>query len=209
MKISKRFSAVLCFSALLHGHILFFASVPQTVEKISADVPAKPFSLISAEIKPETPVRTVRTPPPREKIPSRETLVETPVESSPDGVIQETESPAPPQALPVAYAYTAGEAENALASFARQIRSRIDRNKEYPYQARRQEQEGIVRVRFTLTRDGRLAGEPVLAGSCRHARLNTAALEAVRRAQPYPVFPPQIREETMSFTIEVVFSLKK
>ncbi|MDR1315365.1 MAG: TonB family protein [Spirochaetales bacterium] len=210
MKINKRFSAVLCFSALLHGHILFFASMPQTVEKISANVPAKPFSLINAEIKPEAPapVRTVKLMPPREKTPSVETPVETLLESSPDGIIQETENPAPPpQALAVAY--TARESDNALADYARNIRSRIDKNKEYPYQSRRQEQEGLVRVRFTLTRDGLLAGDPVLAGSCRHSRLNTAALEAVRRAQPYPAFPPQIQEETMNFTIEVVFSLKK
>jgi protein TonB len=205
MKINKRFSAILCVSALLHGHILFFAPAPRAAEKTPGDVSAKTFSLVNIEAKPEAPAPVqkaeVKKPPKRAEI-----VREAAREIASDGVIRETEVPVPRQAFSVAY--SARESENALADYAGRIRARIDKNKEYPYQARRQEQEGIVRVRFTLVKSGFLAGEPVLAGSCRYSRLNAAALEAVRRAQPYPAFPPQIREEAMSFTIDVVFSLK-
>jgi protein TonB len=207
MKINKRLFAVLCASALFHGLILFFISVPRTAGKTAENVSAKTLSLVNIEQKPENPPVPQRKTAVK-KIPAKAEIPrETDRESSPDGVIQETETPAAPQVLPVAY--SAQAVENALASYARAIRSRIDNNKEYPYQARRQEQEGLVRVRFTLAGNGLLAGDPVLAGSCRYPKLNAAALEAVRKAQPYPAFPPQIQEKTLSFTIDVVFSLKK
>jgi protein TonB len=205
MRINKRFSAVLCVSALLHGQILFFASMPGAARKSPPDVPAKAFSLVNVQTMPDAPA-----PPRKSEAKKQPKKVEIPVaappESQDDGVVQEAETPVPPQALPVAY--PAREAHDALADYKGRIRSRIEKCKEYPYQARRQEQEGLVRVRFTLGKNGFLAAEPVLARNCRHARLNAAALEAVRKAQPYPPFPPQIQEETMSFTVDLVFSLK-
>jgi protein TonB len=88
------------------------------------------------------------------------------------------------------------------------IRGLIDRHKEYPYQARRQEQEGTVQVRFTLTRQGTLAGEPALEKKSRHGRLNAAALEAVKNAVPYPPFPAEIADEEMILQVAVNFSLQ-
>jgi protein TonB len=205
MKINKRLSAVLCVSALLHGQILFFVSLPRTGEKAPENASAKTFSLVNIERKPEAhpPVQKAQ---PKKQPQKAEVPLALEQEISDDGVVQETETEILAPQLPVAY--SPQEAESALADYAGRIRSRIDKNKEYPYQARRQEQEGVVRVRFTLAKNGFLSGDPVLAESCRHARLNAAAIEAVRKAQPYPPFPPQLRDETMSFTIDVVFSLK-
>jgi protein TonB len=137
-----------------------------------------------------------------------------------DGIIQETtdETLAASFELPAS-----GENENTetgpapygpaaradfLAGYAGIIRERIDRRKDYPYQARRQEQEGTVEVRFALSRNGRLLCDPVAEKKCRHPRLNAAALEAVRNAQPYPAFPPEIPDAELSFVIAISFSLK-
>ena len=97
--------------------------------------------------------------------------------------------------------------ENAIARYAATIRGLIDRRKEYPYQARRQEQEGAVGIRFILSRQGRLAGEPVLEKKSRYGRLNASALEAVKNAAPFPPFPEEIQDEEMSFQVTVSFSL--
>jgi protein TonB len=98
--------------------------------------------------------------------------------------------------------------ENAAGRYLAMIRSLIDRCKEYPYQARRQEQEGTVLVRFTITRQGMLLGEPSLEKKSRHGRLNASALEAVKNAAPYPPFPVEITDNTMSLQMAVNFSLK-
>jgi protein TonB len=98
--------------------------------------------------------------------------------------------------------------EEVLSRYAGLIRSLIDREKAYPYQARRQEQEGTVEIRFTLSRQGSLVGEPALEKKSRYERLNASALEAVKNAAPYPPFPREIGEEEMSFRIAVAFSLR-
>jgi protein TonB len=97
--------------------------------------------------------------------------------------------------------------EAAIKRYAAMIRGLIDRRKEYPYQARRQNQEGSVQIRFILSRQGVLNGEPVMEKQSRYRHLNESALEAVKNAAPFPPFPEEIREEEMSFQVVVSFSL--
>ncbi|MDR1318627.1 MAG: TonB family protein [Treponema sp.] len=96
---------------------------------------------------------------------------------------------------------------NMLLQYESRIRLLIDRQKEYPYQARRQDQEGTVEIRFVLSRKGQLMEEPVLGTRTRYRLLNSAALEAVKKAVPYPPFPPEFPEEKMTFSITLAFSL--
>jgi protein TonB len=98
--------------------------------------------------------------------------------------------------------------EDAISRYLARIRGLIDQRKEYPYQARRQEQEGAVLIRFTVTRQGALAGEPVVEKRSRYERLNASALEAVKNAAPYPPLPGEVGEDEMSFQVAVAFSLK-
>jgi protein TonB len=96
----------------------------------------------------------------------------------------------------------------AMNRYASMVHGLIDRSKAYPYQARRQEQEGTVRIRFTLSRQGYLAGDPVIEKQSRYRLLNESALEAVKNAAPYPRFPEEIPEDEMSFQVAVSFSFK-
>jgi protein TonB len=96
---------------------------------------------------------------------------------------------------------------DAINRYAAAIHGLIDRRKEYPYQARRQEQEGEIRIRFTLSRQGQLSGEPVLEKRSRYRLLNESALEAVKNAAPYPPFPDEITDAEMNFQVAVSFSL--
>jgi protein TonB len=97
--------------------------------------------------------------------------------------------------------------EAAINRYAMTIRGLIDRRKEYPYQARRQDQEGSVQLRFTLSRQGALSGEPVLEKQSRYRLLNESAIAAIKNAAPFPPFPEEIMEEEMSFQVVVSFSL--
>jgi protein TonB len=96
---------------------------------------------------------------------------------------------------------------NLLLRYEASIRLLIDKHKEYPYQARRQDQEGTVEISFVLSRQGQLMEEPVLGKKTRYRLLNNAALEAVKKAVPYPPFPPEFPEEKMAFLIILAFSL--
>jgi protein TonB len=98
--------------------------------------------------------------------------------------------------------------EDPLARYIMMIRSLIDSRKEYPYQARRQEQEGTVLIRFTLSRQGYLIGEPVVEKKSRWRILDESALRAVQDAAPYPPFPGEAAEEQISFQVAVSFALQ-
>jgi TonB family protein len=85
-----------------------------------------------------------------------------------------------------------GEAMPAAAQVAsdarrhEQVREHLERFKYYPVSARRRGIEGAVEVSFALDALGRAEALQVIAGSG-YPILDDAALETVRRAQPFPV----------------------
>jgi protein TonB len=182
--------------------VLFFAPgiSPGTAEKRSQSAPGKAFSLSNIAARPEYK-------PPAPEQPRREEVKNT----SPDGVVTEKEDASAPSqeaSFSVPAAFSRETREDVFARYAGAVRQRIAAYKEYPYAARRQSQEGSVEVRFTLSRNGRLAGEPVLEKGCRFQKLNAAALDAVRRASPYPAFPAELSGESLSFSVVISFSLR-
>ncbi|MDR1933761.1 MAG: TonB family protein [Spirochaetales bacterium] len=205
LRINKRFSAVLAVSLTLHAGLLFFAPRLSSgaAEKTSA-APAKVFSLVNIAPRPEDEKPAPRKPEPVKVKP-------LPKENSPDGIITEIAAPPTPAAradIPAAVSPKTETREDFFVRYAHIIRGHIDKHKEYPYAARRQEQEGSVRVRFTLSRTGLLVGDPVPEEKSRHQRLNAAAIEAVRKAQPYPAFPPELSGPELTFSVTVSFLLK-
>jgi protein TonB len=47
-----------------------------------------------------------------------------------------------------------------------------------------------------------------LAGSSGHAALDGETLAMVSRAQPFPGFPPEMKQGSMSFNVPVQFSIR-
>jgi protein TonB len=91
-------------------------------------------------------------------------------------------------------------------SYRRKVYSRIASAKRYPYSARRAGMEGKVVVRFTISRDGELISVSVVQ-PCEYSLLNSDALEWVRRAAPFPPFPAEAEESSMSFTYSLRYEL--
>lgn len=83
----------------------------------------------------------------------------------------------------------------AEARWAAAIRNAIARHQRYPAGARH---SGRARVVMTIRRDGALAGLS-LAASSGSSALDRAALDAVRRAAPFPPAPDALRQP--SFTV--------
>ncbi|MDX8402806.1 MAG: energy transducer TonB [Mariprofundaceae bacterium] len=65
------------------------------------------------------------------------------------------------------------------------VRARLEESKWYPASARRRGIEGDVELGFALNRDGYARDAKILAGSG-YAMLDQAALETVKRAEPFP-----------------------
>jgi protein TonB len=103
-------------------------------------------------------------------------------------------SPAPPSA--------------ALPTWKGLLLRHLERHKRYPSEAQRQRQEGVVYVRFTLSRDGRVIASRMERASG-NASLDREGLELLQRAQPMPPFPPDQPGESMELIVPVQFSLRR
>ena len=71
-----------------------------------------------------------------------------------------------------------------------QAASRLQRAKRYPRGAEKRREQGVVTLRFSLGSDGDVL-ERSIARSSGNAELDQEVLAMVRRAQPFPSFPPQ------------------
>jgi protein TonB len=209
----------LSLSVFIHGGVLWLVS--EGPRQIRPDKNhALPVSILPAVPPPESPPLTAppEIPPPiRETVAPAEAALpaETAAPAAEAAVSTETPLPSPEApsgqqglSVPVSAPFIRPELrEDAVNRYAAMIRSLIDKRKEYPYQARRQDQEGSVQIRFTLSRRGALTGDPVAEKNSRHRLFNESALKAVKDAAPYPPFPEEIADEEMSFQVTVSFSL--
>lgn len=90
-------------------------------------------------------------------------------------------------------------AKKDWATVAGRMRRAIRKHLRYPDAARRQGLEGVVVVRFRVQPSGR--ARPVLLKRSAGAVLDRAAIQAVRRAQPLPVYPDWV-EIPLTFTLD-------
>jgi len=85
---------------------------------------------------------------------------------------------------------------------------RIHKAKFYPMEARRMEQEGVVRIKFILSREGDLISRVEVISPCRYPVLNDAAQKTVYAAAPFPEFPVEMKEQERVFTLDIDFNLE-
>jgi periplasmic protein TonB len=95
----------------------------------------------------------------------------------------------------------------ALASYNRLVAAHLQRFKQYPSSAKAAGEQGTSRLSFTLGRSGQVLGSR-LAGSSGHPSLDGETLAMVRRAQPFPPMPPELKQASMSFSIPIQFSIR-
>jgi len=70
-------------------------------------------------------------------------------------------------------------------------------------------EEGAVRVAFTLDKNGRL--KDLLINKPRSVNitaLHKAAIRSVRGAAPFPVFPPSVKRNDLTFNLAIIFKKK-
>lgn len=82
----------------------------------------------------------------------------------------------------------AAAAPDTTPSFHAQILARLQKYRRYPPSARSRRQEGVVQIRFTMNRAGRVLDQAIISSSG-HPALDREALDTLRRAQPLPAIP--------------------
>lgn len=95
-----------------------------------------------------------------------------------------------------------GDAKNYFS----RLLSHLARHKRYPADAKKAKQEGIVKVKFSLGRDGRLLDYGI-SESSGNPKLDNAALSMLQDANPLPPIPDSIDRDTVTLVVPIEFSL--
>jgi protein TonB len=89
-----------------------------------------------------------------------------------------------------------------------QIFAVLKRTLRYPPAAQSRGQAGSVQVAFSLDRQGRLLDSRVVRSSG-VASLDEEALALLRRAQPFPLPPPDVPGERLALNAPINFEIKR
>jgi len=97
--------------------------------------------------------------------------------------------------------------DNLLQEYTVKVKAKIERNKKYPQVARRKEIEGVVRVQFCISNDGRLKNVEIAASSgCKI--LDDEAVMSVKKASPFLCIPEGLKREELSLRVNIAFRLE-
>lgn len=100
-----------------------------------------------------------------------------------------------------------GGAPGTDSDYYREIQAWLERHKRYPRRSKLRNEQGVVLLRFVVTRDGvvTLSGIKKSSG---HKRLDKEAMGMIKRAQPLPPMPDDMRQAQLDLVIPVKFHLQ-
>lgn len=114
--------------------------------------------------------------------------------------------PSPPPRKGATDGLKANAPAGSSRSYAAKIRSWLYAHKTYPRRARMRREEGVVRVRFVLDRQGQLLEGQVI-GKSGFAALDEEGHAMLSRASPYPAAPQDILGSRIEFTVPIEWQL--
>lgn len=141
-------------------------------------------------------IKNPRASPDPEPTPIARALVPPSMDQGPSGA-PSTPTPEPPKRIP----------KSLLANYQRVIHQRIKRAQRYPRQSRQDHEEGTVKIGFVISSSGSVRGVRVVKSSG-FGTIDRAAVDAVKRAAPFPPLPSGIERSEISVTVPIRFTLK-
>ena len=132
--------------------------------------------------------------------------------SAPSAAVTETTAPpavaAPPAETLAAPNAGLSEADvQTIARWQRRVVVHLNRFKQYPGTARQARVEGNVQIVFRMDREGRVVERRVMTTSGA-AMLDEAALEILKKAEPLPSPPPEMRGTTFELMLPIEYRVK-
>jgi len=97
---------------------------------------------------------------------------------------------------------------NALKSYLAEVRRRLEKQKTYPWTARRQHREGVVVLKFTIGQGGEIVGHGI-ARSSGHEVLDGAAAEALQKVGRFPPLPAALGRSQLDIEVPLAYRLSE
>ncbi|MEM9966440.1 MAG: energy transducer TonB [Asticcacaulis sp.] len=163
---------------------------PKQVEAAASKARPKPVERIITRTLP-TDVEPIAAPPPVPEVSPTVDATPAPETTAP------LSRPAPP----------APSASSSPQSWQTRLMSHLEKNKRYPADARSRRQQGVVWLRFSMDRDGRVVTSEVDRSSG-YAALDREALNMLRRSVPLPKPPEDVTGNPIEITVPVEFFIR-
>ncbi len=96
--------------------------------------------------------------------------------------------------------------QNYLTNYLGSVRSKIEKNKNYPLIARKMGIEGVVGVEFKIFSNGKVELLKIIKSSGAKS-LDQAAFEAIKKSEPFPQFPELLNKENLMVNLSIVFKI--
>ncbi|WP_394700071.1 TonB family protein [uncultured Parasphingorhabdus sp.] len=124
-------------------------------------------------------------------------------------------TPARSEAPPVAAARSAPsdsagnspKARKERANYYAMVSAHLNQRKQYPTEARKARQQGVVKVRFTVDRTGNISNVSI-TGSSGHDILDQATLALMQRVAPLPAMPESMQRDKVTISLPIDYSLR-
>lgn len=164
-------------------------------------------------------VPTVRAPlpddavilPPEPKHPAMPSLPVPQINSAPVAISAPARAEVPPTAAPRAApsnsAGNSAKAKKERANYYAMVSAHLNQRKKYPKEARKAREQGVVKVRFTVDRNGNLSNISI-SGSSGHAILDQATLALMQRVAPLPAMPASMERDKVTISLPIDYSLR-
>ena len=178
--------------ALIGGYLLW---QPQSDDDLGDEASAIAIELTPAETEQQEQAKVDAPQPPQDTTPE----VTLPEEKPPEKV-----QPTNPSERTTARVEAA--APNIDPSWSAFMVKQLQRFKSYPSGARARNEQGVVKLTFTVDRDGHVLSRQIMTGSG-YPDLDAEVLTMVERAQPLPAFPASMTQAQQDFTVPIRFSL--
>lgn len=91
-------------------------------------------------------------------------------------------------------------------SYLSKVRKIIEQHKKYPRIAKRMKQEGVVKVKFTIGKNGKIR-HIKLAQKCPYTKLNKAALQILHQIVSFGPIPKELNETYLSLTVPIKYKI--
>ncbi len=139
--------------------------------------------------------------------------IDKPVEKTADEKTRprppESASPAALRTAPVTASARQGARDGKALppSWVQRLLAHLNHFKRYPRGARLNREEGVVTLNFTMDHSGHVLASHI-AKSSGSDELDAEVLQMLRRAEPLPSLPPDVRADVRSFNVPIRFSLR-
>ncbi|AKM08995.1 TonB family protein [Croceicoccus naphthovorans] len=149
------------------------------------------------------PPDPVRVPPPaRIQVPTMQPSVAQAAPPQPQPATRPTEAT-------TGSGDTAGDdprAKKKAADYYRLLMAHLQRKKQYPSEAKKARQQGVVTVRFTVDRSGNVVASSIKSSSG-HALLDDATLTLMQRVSPLPPIPREMGRDSLTIALPIDYAL--